>query len=34
VNHQLKGFFILVSAHNDLFDDCAGDHLLTNKSLI
>src|SRR5215468_60989 len=28
VNHQLKGFFILVSAHNDLFDGCAEDHLL------
>ena len=28
VNHQLKGLFILVSAHDDLFDGCAEDHLL------
>src|SRR5215468_9632065 len=28
VNHQLKGSFVLVSAHNDLFDDCAENHLL------
>src|SRR5467141_1608027 len=28
VNQQLKVFFILVSAHNDLFDGGAEDHLL------
>src|ERR1700721_497760 len=28
MNHQLKGLFILVSAHDDLFDGCAEDHLL------
>src|SRR4029077_16964783 len=28
VNYQLKGLFILVSAHDDLFDGCAEDHLL------
>src|ERR1700737_4942793 len=28
VNHQLKALFALVSAHDDLFDGCAEDHLL------
>src|ERR1700739_1537529 len=28
VNHQLKALFILVGAHNDLFDSCPEDHLL------
>src|ERR1700730_12015214 len=28
VNHQLKALFILVSAHDDLFDGCTKDHLL------
>src|SRR5437588_12812055 len=28
VNHQIKGLFILVGAHDDLFDGCAEDHLL------
>src|SRR3984893_15592939 len=28
LNYQLKGLFILVSAHDDLFDGCAEDHLL------
>src|ERR1700758_536300 len=28
VNYQLKGLSILVSAHDDLFDGCAEDHLL------
>src|SRR6516164_4477847 len=28
VNYQLKGLFLLVSAHDDLFDRCAEDHLL------
>src|SRR6202035_5733224 len=32
VNHQLKVFFILVSAHNDLFDGGAEDHLLSGDS--
>src|SRR3954447_26303460 len=27
VNHQIKALFILVSAHDDLFDGCAEDHL-------
>src|SRR3974377_482162 len=34
VNHQLKGFFILVRAHNDLFDDCAEDHLLKCRGTV
>src|SRR6516164_330069 len=28
VNYQLKGFFVLVRAHDDVFDGCAEDHLL------
>src|ERR1700732_560548 len=28
VKHQLKGLFVLVSAHDDVFDGCAEDHLL------
>src|SRR5262252_3149145 len=28
VNYQLKGLFVLVSAHDDVFDGCAEDHLL------
>src|SRR4029077_15569493 len=28
VNHQLKALFVLVGAHDDLFDGCAEDHLL------
>src|SRR5271163_1914345 len=34
VNHQLKGLFILVSAHDDLFDGCAEDHLLECRRTI
>ena len=34
VNHQLKGFFILVSAHNDLFDGGAEDHLLECRGTV
>src|SRR6516164_359848 len=28
VNYQLKGLFVRVSAHDDVFDGCAEDHLL------
>src|ERR1700730_2438463 len=28
VKHQLKGLFIQVGVHDDLFDDCAEDHFL------
>src|SRR5215813_3490564 len=34
VNHQLKGLFILVSAHDDLFDGCAEDHLLERRRTV
>src|SRR5215469_6079709 len=34
VNHQLKDFFILVSAHNDLFDGCAEDHFLKYRATV
>src|SRR6516165_5649364 len=34
VNHQLKVFFILVSAHNDLFDGGAEDHLLKCRGTV
>src|SRR4029077_2821971 len=34
VNHQLKGFFILVGAHNDLFDGGAEDHLLKYRRTV
>src|SRR5215471_17101688 len=34
VNHQLEGFFIRVSAHNDLFDGRAEDHLLKCRGTV
>src|SRR6516164_4428307 len=34
VNHQLKVFFILVDAHNDLFDGGAEDHLLKCRGTV
>src|ERR1700740_2394754 len=34
VNQQLKVFFILVSAHNDLFDGGAEDHLLKCRGTV
>src|SRR4029077_17769300 len=34
VNHQLKGFLILISAHSDLFDGCAEDHLLKCRGTV
>src|SRR5215831_1634604 len=34
LNYQLKGLFVLVSAHDDIRDGCAEDHLLERRRTV